>query len=101
MPATPPASSRTSRFNSDDYNAIQGFIAAGVGIAAIPELALTQVRDEVVIRIPTGQVPYRRIGAAVLVGGYRSPAASAMLEILKEVAEARVAARRPALTAVS
>lgn len=87
--------------NSDDYNAIQGFIAAGVGIAAIPELALTQVRDEVVIRIPTGQVPYRRIGAAVLVGGYRSAAASAMLEILKEVAAARVAARRPALTVVS
>ena len=85
---------------SDDYNAIQGFIAAGVGIAAIPELALIQVRDEVVIRSFSGHVPYRRIGAAVLVSAYRSPAASAMLEILQEVAEAHVAARRPALTAV-
>jgi DNA-binding transcriptional LysR family regulator len=71
-----------------------------VGIAAIPELALTQVREEVVIRRLTGQVPYRRIGAAVLSGGYRSPAASAMLEILQEVSEVHVAARRPALTAV-
>ena len=69
-------------------------MAAGVGISAIAELALTQVRDEVVIRSFSGHVPYRRIGAAVLVSAYRSPAASAMLEILQEVAEAHVAARR-------
>ncbi|MCA1656464.1 MAG: LysR family transcriptional regulator, partial [Actinobacteria bacterium] len=32
-------------FHSDDYPAIQGFVAAGVGISLIPDLALATVRD--------------------------------------------------------
>src|SRR5689334_9747159 len=32
-------------FESDDYLAIQGLVAAGVGVAMIPTLALTTVRD--------------------------------------------------------
>ncbi|MDX6719999.1 MAG: hypothetical protein QOJ63_2253 [Solirubrobacteraceae bacterium] len=37
-------------FQSDDYVAIQGFVAAGVGVCFIPDLALVAVRDDVVIR---------------------------------------------------
>jgi len=72
-------------FQSDDYTAIQGFIAAGVGVCLIPDLALVAVRDDVVIRCLEGRPPVRRVLAATLLGGYVSPAAAAMLEILEEV----------------
>jgi DNA-binding transcriptional LysR family regulator len=85
-------------FESDDYAAIQGFVAAGVGVALIAELALTAVRDDVVIRSFGREMPVRRIYAATL-SGYRSPATTAMLEILVGAA-AGYERRRPELTAV-
>lgn len=72
-------------FQSDDYVAIQGFVAAGVGVCLIPDLALVAVRDDVVVRCLTGRPIVRRVLAATLAGGYVSPAAAAMLEILEEV----------------
>src|SRR3954469_11452728 len=72
-------------FQSDDYLAIQGFVAAGVGVCLIPDLALISVRDDVVIRSLGAKPPFRRILAGSLAGGYRSPAAAAMLDILAEV----------------
>lgn len=72
-------------FQSDDYAAIQGFVAAGVGVCLIPDLALVAVRDDVVVRPLHGRVPTRHIIAATLAGGYVSPASAAMLEILAEV----------------
>jgi molybdate transport repressor ModE-like protein len=72
-------------FESDDYGAIQGLVAAGVGVALIPDLALTTVRDDIAIRSLGPQAPVRRVLAATLPGDYRSPATSAMLEILPEV----------------
>jgi DNA-binding transcriptional LysR family regulator len=72
-------------FQSDDYVAIQGFIAAGVGVCLIPDLALVAVRDDVVVRPLQGRPPWRHIVAATLAGGFVSAAAAAMLEILAEV----------------
>ena len=72
-------------FQSDDYSAIQGFVAAGVGVCLIPDLALAAVRDDVVIRELEGRPPVRHVLAATLAGGFVSPAAAAMLEILVEV----------------
>jgi DNA-binding transcriptional LysR family regulator len=72
-------------FQSDDYNAIQGFVAAGVGVCLIPDLALVAVREDVVIRCLEGRPPVRHVLAATLAGGYVSPAAAAMLEIMREV----------------
>lgn len=72
-------------FQSDDYAAIQGFVAAGVGVCLIPDLALATLRDDVVIRELEGRPPVRHILAATLAGGFVSPAAKAMLEILVEV----------------
>jgi molybdate transport repressor ModE-like protein len=83
-------------FESDDYAAIQGLVAAGVGVALIAELALSTVRDDIVIRSIGRETPIRRIHAAVLAGGYRSPATAAMLEILTDVA-GRYRPRRPEL----
>jgi molybdate transport repressor ModE-like protein len=73
-------------FESDDYLAIQGLVAAGVGVALIPTLALTTVRDDIVIRDLANEAPVRKIAAATLPGAQRSPAARAMLDVLGEVA---------------
>jgi DNA-binding transcriptional LysR family regulator len=72
-------------FQSDDYVAIQGFIAAGVGVALIPDLALVSAREDIAIRVLAGMAPSRRILAATLAGASRGPAAAAMIEILDEV----------------
>jgi DNA-binding transcriptional LysR family regulator len=74
-------------FNSDDYLAIQGFVAAGMGVALIPDLALLAVRDDVVVRQLRTRAPVRHIVAGTLAGGYCSPAKQAMLEILCEVGQ--------------
>ena len=72
-------------FQSDDYNAIQGFVAAGVGVCLIPDLALVAVRDDVVIRCFEGRPVVRHVLAATLADGYVSASAAALLEILGEV----------------
>lgn len=72
-------------FHSDDYLAIQGLVASGLGVALIPDLALVAVRDDVVVRELTGTTPVRRIFAATLKDGYCSPATTAMLGVLREV----------------
>ena len=74
-------------FQNDDYQAIQGFIAAGVGVSLIPELALATVRDDVVALSLGARAPYRRIVAATLAGGWESPAKVRMLEVLREIGD--------------
>ncbi len=87
-------------FETDDYTAMQGFVAAGVGVSLIAELGLTTVRDDIVVRDLGRETPVRQIFAATLSGGYRSPATHAMVEILRDVA-ARYETRRPQLQLVS
>jgi molybdate transport repressor ModE-like protein len=87
-------------FHSDDYLAIQGFVAAGMGVSFIPDLALVTVRDDVVIRELTPRAPSRRVVAGTLAGGYRSPATEAMLQILVEIGEEFEAGRRELALAV-
>ena len=73
-------------FESDDYNVVQGLVAAGVAVSLLPMLALTNVRDDVVIRSLGRETPVRRVSAAARSGGYRSPATTAMLTILEQAA---------------
>ena len=73
-------------YQSDDYNVVQGLIAAGVGISLLPALSLTNVREDIVVRSLGPRAPARRIASAVIDGRYRSPATAAMLDILSEVA---------------
>jgi DNA-binding transcriptional LysR family regulator len=77
----------TVGFRSDDYNVVQGLIAAGVGISLLPGLSLTNLREDIVVRSLGAQAPARRITAGTLAGRYRSPATNAMLQILGEVAD--------------
>jgi DNA-binding transcriptional LysR family regulator len=86
-------------FETDDYTAVQGFVAAGVGVSLIAELGLRSVRDDIVVRNLGRDTPVRHIYAATLAGGYRSPATQAMLEILQDVA-GRYESGRPQLRLV-
>lgn len=80
-------------FQNDDYPAILGFVAAGVGVALIPDMVARGIRDDVVVRALDPPPPARPILAAVS-GGYRSPAAAAMLSVLHEVSETWTATRQ-------
>jgi DNA-binding transcriptional LysR family regulator len=81
-------------FETDDYTAMQGFVAAGVGVSLIADLGLRIVRDDIVVRDLGRDTPVRQIYAATLAEGYRAPATQAMLEILKDVAAQYVSRRR-------
>ena len=79
-------------FQNDDYPAILGFVAAGVGVALIPDMVTRGIRDDVVVRVLDPAPPPRPIMAA-MPAGYRSPAAVAMLSVLREVADEWVTRR--------
>jgi DNA-binding transcriptional LysR family regulator len=79
-------------FENDDYPALLGFVAAGVGVALIPELVSRGVREDVVVRGLDPTPALRPIHVA-LPSGYRSPAAAAMIAILHEVSEEWAAGR--------
>ncbi len=74
-------------FESDDYATVQGLVGAGVGVAFIPELALsTAVRKDIVVRALAPSPPVRQVIVAVPFGGRLAPAAPAMLQVLQESA---------------
>ncbi len=73
-------------FESDDYQTVQGLVAAGVGVALIPELALSVVREDIVIRTLSPGPPVRQVIAATPAGARLVPAAPAMLAVLEGAA---------------
>jgi len=75
-------------FESDDYQTVQGLVAAGVGVALIPELALSVVREDIAIRSLAPSSPVRRVIAATPAGARLVPAAPAMLGMLEHAAAA-------------
>jgi DNA-binding transcriptional LysR family regulator len=75
----------TVSFESDDYQTVQGLVAAGVGVALIPQLALSGVREDIVVRALRPQPPVRRVTAATRRGSPVPPAARAMLDLLVDV----------------
>ncbi len=74
-------------FESDDYQTVQGLVAAGVGVALIPELALSVVREDVAIRALSPAPPVRQVIAALPAGARLVPAAPVMLGVLEQAAE--------------
>jgi DNA-binding transcriptional LysR family regulator len=72
-------------YTSDDYFAIQGLVASGMGVALVPGLALTSSREDVEVRPLRGRPPYRRIGA-VFAPDPTGPLA-VMLDCLREAAD--------------
>jgi DNA-binding transcriptional LysR family regulator len=82
-------------FESDDYQTVQGLVAAGVGVALIPELALSVVRDDIAIRALSPAPPVRRVIAAAPAGARLVPAGPAMLGILEQAAGQLKSSGRP------
>ncbi len=74
-------------FESDDYETVQGLVAAGVGVALIPQLALTHVHPGIVVRSLAPRNPARRVVAATIGAAGVSPAARTMIKILADVAK--------------
>ncbi len=71
-------------YQSDDYFAIQGLVASGMGVALIPGLGLASTREDVAVRRVKGRPPYRRV-AAITAGD---------LDRRRDPDDARVPARR-------
>jgi DNA-binding transcriptional LysR family regulator len=70
-------------FQSEDYEVIKGFVAGGLGVSILPELAGDHPGIE--LRPVRGKKPIRRVWAVTRESEVRSPAAEEMLGILREV----------------
>jgi DNA-binding transcriptional LysR family regulator len=74
-------------FESDDYLTVQGLVAAGVGVALIPQLALSQtVSYDIAVRELHPDGPVRRVVVGTPGTGVSLPAAAAMLDLLQDTA---------------
>lgn len=87
-------------FESDDYHVLQGFVARGLGVTLLPELALPTLRADIAVKPTAPEAPTRRVWAATRPAGSRSAATDAMLEVLVEVGE-RFAQQHAKLRAVA
>src|ERR671939_541365 len=72
-------------FRSDQNGTVQGLVAAGVGAALLPRLAVDPADDGVVRIDLDGRVPPRLISVVLHRDRYRSPAARAFVDTALEV----------------
>jgi DNA-binding transcriptional LysR family regulator len=75
-------------FESDDYQTVQGLVAAGVGVALIPKLALSAVREDIHVRALSPGSPVRKVFAATPRAAAVTPAVATMLDVLREATRA-------------
>jgi DNA-binding transcriptional LysR family regulator len=73
-------------FESDDYETVQGLVAAGVGVALIPRLALEALHPGLVVRALHPHSPVRRVTVATPSDATLPPIARTMIDVLAEVA---------------
>lgn len=76
-------------FESDDYQTVQGLVAAGVGVSLIPQLALSTVRPDITVRALHPSSPVRKVFAATPRAAAVTPAVATMLDVLREVSRVR------------
>lgn len=79
-------------FQTDDRIAVEGLVAAGVGVALIPRLTVPTVRGDVTVRPLDARGLTRTVIAMPAPGSYRPPAATAMLDILQGLSPELIAA---------
>jgi DNA-binding transcriptional LysR family regulator len=72
-------------FQSEDYEVIKGFVAAGLGVSVLPEFAGDDPEIELRDIIPVA--PVRRVWAVTRSAESRPPAAEKMLGLLRGVCE--------------
>jgi DNA-binding transcriptional LysR family regulator len=86
---------------SDDYAVIRELVGAAVGIALLPGLAQRPRSEAIVLRSLGPDAPSRVIQVAARAASSRSPAASAMVELLLEQTRERREAGYPGATALT
>jgi DNA-binding transcriptional LysR family regulator len=87
---------------SDDYTVIQELVGVGAGVALLPDLALCPPHEDVVLRALGPDGPRRHVQVATRTDAFRSAAASAMIDVLREVrprTRSADAVRQPATAA--
>jgi molybdate transport repressor ModE-like protein len=73
-------------FHANDFGVLAAFVAAGLGVAMVPEIALDAFGPDVAFR-PVADVPVtRRLYAAARRGGLERPALAAMVDALRRAA---------------
>jgi DNA-binding transcriptional LysR family regulator len=70
-------------YATDDYVTVQGLVAAGLGVALLPSLALAAVRRDDIATVPLAKPAARHIAAVVPAGPRHPPAVSAMIGALR------------------
>lgn len=73
-------------FAANDYQETQGMVAAGIGIALAPQLALTALRSDIVA-VPLAGSPTRRILLAHLANRRLSPAGQQAASVFRATAK--------------
>jgi DNA-binding transcriptional LysR family regulator len=73
-------------FQTDNPSAWQGLVAAGVGVAVIPQLTVPSARADIAVRELDAPSLARKVSCALPAGRYTPPAAEAMTRALVEVA---------------
>jgi DNA-binding transcriptional LysR family regulator len=73
-------------FRTDDHTAVLGLVAAGVGVALIPQIALPAGRRDIAVRPLEAHGLVRTVSVAMPPGLYTPPAAAAMTDLLASVA---------------
>lgn len=81
-------------YEANDYQEAQAMVAVGVGIALVPRLALTVLRDDVRVIPLSGEAPQRRILLGRMKDSQPTAAESAMTTMLVDAAR-RLSAQRP------
>jgi DNA-binding transcriptional LysR family regulator len=72
---------------SDDYRAVQAFVAAGLGVAVIPGLAVARAPAGVEVRQLRVGAPVRRISVAYPDSAFQPPVVHEMIAILQGVTQ--------------
>jgi molybdate transport repressor ModE-like protein len=83
-------------FATDDYPAVFGLVAAGLGVAVLPDLALASVRPTGVSVVPLASGVYREVVALTLPDLAAVPAVELMLDRLARVSLRPAPAGSPA-----
>ncbi len=85
-------------FESEDYQALLGMTASGMGVTVIPSLAALSVPADVVVRPIAGERPTRHIHAARRAGDH-DPAVEATVDALRIAGRRVLLGTAPALAA--
>jgi DNA-binding transcriptional LysR family regulator len=72
-------------YTSDDFQAQQALVAAGLGLSLLPTLAALNVRTDIALR-PLRMGPVRRVVAAFPAGAYRATVTSALVVLIRGLA---------------